>query len=227
MDDSEKGASPILCQRISLKIGDRFGKWTMLETPVSQKREVGVSCQCDCGAIRTVLIGNLITNKSSQCKSCSVKGRSLTHGDSLHGPGKYKRLYGIWYGMRRRCDPSYRFDLRYHSKGIIVCDEWLNSYMAFKGWALANGYADHLSIDRYPDKNGDYEPSNCRWATDKEQSRNKNNNRILTAFGESKALCEWAEDSRCAINRETLNARVNRGWPHEWAIKAPLGSFRR
>jgi len=81
------------------------------------------------------------------------------------------RLYGIWKGMKSRCSLN-SVNSRIHGKrGITICDEWANSYITFRDWALASGYKNNLSIDRR-DNNGNYEPSNCRWTTQKIQSSN-------------------------------------------------------
>lgn len=92
------------------------------------------------------------------------------HGDSINGK---TRLYRIWMNMRQRCNnPNKPCYASYGAKGITVCDTW-NDYLAFKKWALNNGYAADLTIDRYPNVTGNYEPNNCRWATKTAQSRNQ------------------------------------------------------
>ena len=92
------------------------------------------------------------------------------HGD------KGKRLYTTWCNMKARCADNY--NLIYGRKGISVCNEWLNSYLAFKQWSLNNGYTDSLTIDRI-DSNGNYEPSNCRWVDSKTQNNNTSRNIII------------------------------------------------
>lgn len=93
----------------------------------------------------------------------------LKRGYSL----KYRRIYKIWQGIRQRCNnPNDKDYEDYGGRGIKVCKEWNKSSEAFVLWALENGYADNLSIDRI-DTNSDYSPENCRWATWTQQARNK------------------------------------------------------
>lgn len=104
-----------------------------------------------------------------------------------------RRLIIILASMKQRCynlkNTNYK---SYGANGISICDEWLNNSDSFYQWALANGYNDNLTIDRI-DGNGNYEPSNCRWVTKKEQSRNLKSNVFFTYKEQSLCLGEWAE----------------------------------
>ncbi len=102
------------------------------------------------------------------------------------------RLYRIWSEMKRRCENSDRPNYRnYGRRGIKVCQEWKNSFETFREWALNNGYSDELSIDRI-DNDGNYEPSNCHWVTDKEQA-NKRSSKLIAYKSKKHALAQWCE----------------------------------
>lgn len=113
---------------------------------------------------------------------------------------KNTKLYSIWNEMRCRCNnPNDKNYKRYGAKGISVCEEW-NNFRNFYPWAFANGYQEGLSIDRI-DPAGDYEPSNCRWVTLKEQQRNRGNNVKLSHDGKNLTIGEW-----CEINNVSYSA---------------------
>ena len=105
------------------------------------------------------------------------------------------RLYKIWVDMQDRCfNPNNIYHSYYGGRGITVCDEWLGKcgYINFYKWARENGYSLNLTIDRI-DSNGNYEPSNCRWATMKQQGRNKRNNRLIMYKGSEITIAEASE----------------------------------
>lgn len=127
------------------------------------------------------------------------------------------RLYRIWANMKNRCyNPNaenYRF---YGGRGIGVCESWRNDYIAFRDWALSNGYEDRLTLDRI-DNNGNYGPTNCRWETLINQCNNTRKNHRLTYQGETHTVAEWARI--IGMDCGTLERRVNAyGWSVEKAL---------
>lgn len=141
---------------------------------------------------------------------------NLRHGDSGHGTRH--PLYKTWAGILRRIDnPNERNFARYGGRGIKVCERW-RDYVNFKA-DMAEGYAQGLSIERI-DNAGDYEPGNCRWATRKEQCRNRRSNTMITFRGETKALSEWAELLDIPWHRITQRIR-KLGWSVERAMTEP------
>ena len=183
-------------------------------------------CLCDCGN-RAIISANALV--SGNTKSCGClrkeKGRNSDihkiHGDAC--PDNTTRLYKIWRTMKTRClNPSFAKYKDYGGRGIKICDDWVDNYSAFKEWAINNGYADNLSIDRI-DNNGNYEPNNCKWSTGKEQCRNRRTNHLITYNGKTQCLTDWAEE--LGINRMVLFARINnRHWTIERAFTTPVVS---
>jgi hypothetical protein len=121
--------------------------------------------------------------------------------------------------MRARCYSSSSGSyIRYGGRGIEVCEEWNTSYKPFQEWALANGYQEGLSLERI-DNDGDYTPENCTWVEPARQARNRRDTYWVTAWGERKALPDWAEDPRCRVSYHTLFKRLYvLNWPEERAI---------
>ena len=134
-------------------------------------------CKCDCGNIVYVTSNNLRNGNTHSCgciKKEMLRNKRTKHGAKTpNADNDLKRLYSIWKSMKTRCNnPNCKDYKDYGGRGIIICDDWLNSFDTFREWAVANGYNKSLSIDRV-DVNGNYEPSNCRWATALEQAHNK------------------------------------------------------
>lgn len=142
-------------------------------------------------------------------KDRKIKPNGWIHG--MHGT----RINRIWAKMKERCNNpnSNRYHL-YGGRGITVCDEW-QDFLPFYKWAKENGYDDHLTIDRI-DNNGNYEPSNCRWVTPREQALNRSTNVIIEYEGKKQTATEWAEE--LGMKPMTLLARIRRGWDVEDAL---------
>ena len=126
--------------------------------------------------------------------------------------------------MKNRCyyKRSIEFD-RYGGRGIKVCTEWREDFKNFSDWAITNGYADNLTIDRI-DVNGDYCPENCRWATPKEQNNNRRDNHFLTHNGRTQTISQWAKELK--INESTIGTRLWRGYSVEKAL-APARNYKK
>ncbi len=179
-------------------------------------------CVCKykgCGNETTVRGGDLRSGLTGSC-GCLRKevtgNRSRTHGKS------HSVEHKIWKGIVKRCyNENAAGYARYGGRGIEVSARWQGP------GGFANFLADmgkrptpKHSIDRYPDNNGNYEPSNCRWATFKEQQRNRRTNKLLTMNGETRCMEEWVEIT--GLPRSTLDCRLKRGWSVEKALTTPL-----
>ena len=172
-------------------VGERYGRLTVdhLHCRGGNGKKLLWACKCDCGNMVYLSRHALV---SGQTKSCGCLRRDLlSEKEYKHGLTD-SRLYCAWVHMIQRCENNKNKNYaEYGGRNIKVCDEWHDSTTFIK-WALANGYSDNLTLDRI-DVNGNYEPSNCRWITVKEQGRNKRNNIYITYEGETRCLSEWCE----------------------------------
>lgn len=122
--------------------------------------------------------------------------------------------------MRQRCNkPRCSTYYKYGAKGIRVCEEWDKSFEAFRDWSFSHGYTDTLTIDRI-DPKGNYEPTNCRWVTQKVQQNNRSNNIRLTYKGETHSITEWSEITGMRI--QILYGRYYNGWTAERMFEQPI-----
>lgn len=186
--------------------GKEFSRWTVLKRGrTADNGQLLWLCKCACGTEKEIFGAALKNGKSKSC-GCLVRD---TFGSNAHVHGmRQSDEYRIWSLMRSRCENknTHAFHL-YGGRGISVCSRWLE---------FENFYSDmgerpskNHSIDRYPNKNGNYEPSNCRWATWKEQQRNRCDNRIFTFNGVTASLAELCEINGCRYG--TVHARIQKG----------------
>jgi len=159
-------------------------------------------CMCDCGEEITVR-GTSLTRGSTKSCGCyradNGRGSFQTHGMYYHPS------YSTWRSMMTRChnanDESFK---EYGAMGIIVCERWrdVRNFIEDMGERPAG-----MSIDRFPDQNGNYEPGNCRWATSKEQARNTRRNVRIEYKGERMTLAELAETQ--GVNYKALHYLIH------------------
>lgn len=202
---------------IPLPEGQKFGRLTVLHGPFrkgSMKWRLYYRCRCECGQERDILRDNLTRGNTVSC-GCHRRDRLTTHGSSK------SRIHNIWGCLRRRCgNPKHPDYPDYGGRGITVCPEWQHSFVAFRDWAMANGYADHLEIDRRDNDLG-YSAGNCHWTTRPVQLRNTRRNNVHTAFGETKCFQDWVNDPRCTVTADTLRHRLKR-WDFVRALTTPV-----
>lgn len=208
--------------------GQKFGRLTVIKRAENIKDRTAWLCKCECGNIIKTTGHNL---KTGNTKSCGCLAReqaqknvqkmiehniknnyknTVTHGLSQH------RLYNTWSNMKDRCYRNKNSHFKYYGgKGIVVCKEWLNDFQAFYVWAINNGYENDLTIDRI-DFNGNYEPSNCRWITRKEQ--NRNTTQCIYYKYKNKKYTRGQLSEISGLPYATIRYRLDNGWLIEEAI---------
>lgn len=203
------------------RVGNRYGRLVVTGYVGQKTFSCGVktyywNCVCDCG---NTVVASFLNLRSGSSNSCGCLKRELCKARYTEHGMKHTAEYRAWSALRTRCTntnlPDYA---RYGGRGVTFCERWKS---------FQNFYADvgprpsplH-SIDRWPNKDGNYEPGNVRWATDKEQARNTRNNRTITFAGFTFCAAEWAE--RLGMGVFTLYRRLNAGWSVEDALKRPV-----
>ena len=204
-----------------VNVGDRFSKLVVIEIIRKQYQKrlrTFCICKCDCGNItKETIKSNLYRGISRSCgclKALESRERAFTHG--MTGTTEL----WTWNSMIRRCtNPQTEEDAAlYKNKGILVCERWLLSFNNFLA-DMGHKPSKKHSLDRI-DSSGNYEPSNCRWATPKEQARNTSKNVIVEYNGKSMCLAELSESS--SVSYRLLHARIFRlKWDISRAVETP------
>jgi hypothetical protein len=181
-------------------------------------------CHCACGKHYITSSGVLSSplTRSCGCYRLAIIGKaSITHGMAN------STEFEIWCGIKKRCfnKNCKHFD-DYGGRGVTMCQEWKDSFEAFFRDMGPRPSPRH-TIDRYPNNDGNYELSNCRWTTKKEQANNRRSSRLITVGSETKTLTEWGESS--GLGWSLIATRLNRGWPVKDAVSRParVGNYKR
>lgn len=198
--------------------GQTFGRLIVMGRAENTKPgKVRWKCLCVCG-------GTTITGthelRSGNTKSCGCFGKEqLDDARTTHDKSNTPE-YNTWCHMKGRCHNPKNVGFKdYGGRGIIVCNEWRNDFMAFFDHVGSKPSENH-SIERI-DNNGNYEPGNVRWAMPKEQNNNQRSNHNITFQGAKKTRAQWAET--LGINKGTLSSRIHQlHWPIEKALTHPF-----
>jgi hypothetical protein len=180
------------------------------------------NCLCDCGSTTLVFASAL---RSGQTKSCGCYRTAISgQSQKTHGEGyKPTKEYRAWLGMKARCyrKTESKYPI-YGGRGIIVCERWLTSYENFL-IDMGRAPSKRHSLDR-KEVNGNYEPSNCRWATCVEQMNNVRYNKfIYLTDGSQRTVAQLSRET--GIKYQTLLMRLRKGWPYHKLISRPSESF--
>lgn len=202
-------------KRIDIQPGDRFSRLTIIKEVEKKSGMRQFHCKCDCGKEGIYRFTAMRVGKIKSC-GCLRDEQNLT-ASLTHGRSK-SSLYSSWHSMKQRClNGNCRAYKHYGGRGIIIFEPWLE-FAAFMEWALVNGYAEGLTIER-EDVNGNYHPSNCKWITQAEQTKNKRNNVIIEFDGIKLCVKDWAR--RIGISNSAMQKRLAH-WPLEKALTEPI-----
>jgi len=202
---------------IIINPGYKYGKLTVVRElpkvtlPSGQYNRI-ILCSCECGNFTKVRLLHLVRLRVRSCGCLS--------GDKSGDAGK-KGLYNTWRAMKNRCKPEYFNSKIYHKKGISVCDEWGGSYLAFKKWALNNGYKTGLHIDRINNSKG-YHPGNCHFVTNMVNANNRDDTFYVNYKGRKIALMLLLREIGKIKHAPAIRSRISRGWNHEKAIDTEI-----
>lgn len=201
--------------------GQRFGRLLVIGfAGFVGRSKSSWNVSCDCGAVKIVRGTSLLSGGSKSCgcmKSIICAEVNIRHGMARHR--MEAREYLVWSSMKRRClNPNDRNYPNYGGRGINVCDRWIDSFENFYS-DMGPRPPGQYSIERN-DNSGNYEPSNCRWATKEEQVNNKRNNIVVVFRGEKMTLSQAVRAAGSSVKITTAIGRHHRGLSIEDVVSA-------
>ncbi len=201
---------------IKYKIGEKIGECIFMGNEAVVNKVRFADFRCKCGNIYRANFYNVFHLKSKSCGCVKIDNASILN--KRHGLSKTPE-FNIWWLMKDRCKNKSNKDYKnYGGRGISVHPSWICSFQNFINDVGRRTSKKH-QLDRI-DNNGNYEPGNVRWATQKEQSENKRTNVSLTYNGETKILREWA--TGLGLSYSALQRRRNMGWSVEEMFTTPV-----
>lgn len=194
--------------------GKRFGLLTVIGRGPNSKKQLRWHCRCKCGGEKLAFGSALRGGSANNCgclTASRISAKKTQHG---HAPcdGKSPE-YLAWSAMLRRCTNARQSNFKYYGgRGITICDRWRTfaNFLADLGPMPVEG--GPWTVDRI-DNNGDYKPSNCRWALRSTQANNKRSNRTLTHSNRTQTIALWSREIGLSVG--TILGRLKRGWSHE------------
>ena len=198
--------------RTFLEIGTRFSRLIVLsESNIKQHGLISYQCLCDCGNISVIAKKYLL---SGNTRSCGCLRKEIETTVNIKHGLSYSRTYNIWKSIKHRCfNENCEFYRIYGARGITICDKWKDSFESF--YADMGECPPEFSIERI-NNDGNYEPSNCKWASAFEQSRNKSTNVYIEYNGERKIIADWSLST--GLGRDVITSRIKRNWTIEDAL---------
>lgn len=195
--------------RIIDRLGQRYERLVVTgRAPNKSERDTNARwhCKCDCGRMVIAYGQDLARGKFKSC-GCLNAQRILKHGMAR------TRVYRVWKGMLSRCRTGHK---NYGARGITVLPEWEDFEVFYRdmGEPPKGGWIERI------DNDGPYCKSNCKWARRKEQLNNTRRTHLLTAFGKTQSMAQWADEY--GLNWYTLRTRINGGWSTEDALTEPI-----
>ncbi len=188
----------------------KFGLLTVLSEDERRGRRRYFRCRCECGTEKSVRIDHLKTGRTVSC-GCEHSRRSRARASVMHQSNithgaSSSRAYRIWHAIKARClNPNTTHYRSYGGRGITICKRW----MSFSNFLADMGQPpDGHEIERINNNLG-YKPSNCRWATRREQQNNRRSNRLLTHDGKTMTVAEWSRFLN--FSHKTIRSRLDYG----------------
>lgn len=212
-----KNGSPYVVQRNPMIAGERHGRLVAISFVESRNGKAHWQFQCDCGRQIIVNATNVRRGATASCGCWKIESqkyipRNITHGMSNTPTWK------SWRAMRDRCTrEAHTKYANYGGRGITICARW-DSFELFL--ADMGPRPLGMTLDRHPNKDGNYEPGNVRWATDKDQNRNKRTTRMVPFHGHLMPLSQAVE--LAGLNLKTIKGRLRNGWSAERALSEPI-----